>query len=632
MKRGRPLVVRGLDHRRTAPPTLLGSRVPGMAFTGASDGEEGPHSPPFRNWASLMASGPAGGGRVDGAFLTEPGSYEGESASLYSLEAVSYPPGRVGEERSLAADEGERRGVHTTGRRAGWHGGRRRLLQCLDHTSQADHPCDAAVLRLLRPPATCAREARTRTNGRFVGRRADFHYSSPFGMGSFGQSPPGASAFYGARPFSPFASTSAGAPSPYHPSGAPFSSFSPPFASGSYASPPTIHGHLSPNSSRHHPPAMPPPDPAPLFDSTETALFSSFLNTLDVDPNFLFNPVLPPGMPSPPSTSMLQTRERREEDRRERELLGREVGGLDIGTRSATAGLVSPTGRSADRVLPDLPDEVDEPEGDDGELVNADADAGDDDPDFEPVPSRGTRRKSRGGPAAGTGREKKPRTAMTRVDDEVDEGEDVEMAAADDGDYVDGAGFTASGRPRRSARAPRRLSSSTATSATARPRPSLSRPAQPPAPPATLDYDQGDDGDDAFETASATATASSSTPRVPLTESQKRSNHILSEQKRRNAIRSGFKDLVDLLLAGEQASGIVLGAAEEQDDGTGKKKKGKGTGRGRGRKGEVGVNASKSVVLTKASDYILWLERGNRALEQEVRRVQALLQHVTVQE
>ncbi|BGO98616.1 putative HLH transcription factor [Rhodotorula toruloides ATCC 204091] len=503
-----------------------------MAFNGASDGEDGPHPPPFRNWASLMGSGAAGGGRVDGAFLTEPGSYE------------------------------------------------------------------------------------------------DFHYSLPFDMGSFGQSPPSASAFFGGRPFSPFGSTSAGAHSPYPPSGAPFSSFSPPFASGSYASPPTIHGQLSPHSSHQHPPTMPPPDPAPLFDSTETALFSSFLNTLDVDPNFLFNPVLPPGMPSPPSTSMLQTGERREEDRREREMLGREVGGLDIGSGSAAAGLVSPTGRTADRVPPELPDELDEPGGGDDE---DDEDAGENDPDFEPGPSRGTRRKSRGGPAAGTGREKKPRTGRSEVKEEFDEGEDVEMAAADDGDYVDGAGFTASGRPRRNARAPRRLSSSTATSATARPRPSLSRPPQPPAPPATLDYDPSEDADEAFESASATATASSSTPKVPLTESQKRNNHILSEQKRRNAIRSGFKDLVDLLVAGEQASGIVLGGAEE-DDGTGKKKKGKGTGRGRGRKGEVSANASKSVVLTKASDYILWLERGNRALEQEVRRVQALLQHVTVQE
>ncbi|GEM08353.1 HLH transcription factor [Rhodotorula toruloides] len=348
---------------------------------------------------------------------------------------------------------------------------------------------------------------------------------------------------------------------------------------------------------------MPPPDPAPLFDSTETALFSSFLNTLDVDPNFLFNPVLPPGMPSPPNTSMLQTGERREEDRREREMLGREVRGLDIGSSSAVAGLVSPTGRTADRVPPELPDELDdELAGGDEDDELDDADAGEEDPDFELAPSRGTRRKSRGGPVAATGREKKPRTIKSEAKAEFTEGEDVEMAAADDGDYVDGAGFTASGRPRRNA-----------------------------LPPATLDCNPVEDADDAFDSASATATASSSTPKVPLTESQKRNNHILSEQKRRNAIRSGFKDLVDLLVAGEQASGIVLGGPEE-DDGTGKKKKGKGSGRGRGRKGEVGANASKSVVLTKASDYILWLERGNRALEQEVRRVQGLLQHVSVQE
>lgn len=112
-----------------------------------------------------------------------------------------------------------------------------------------------------------------------------------------------------------------------------------------------------------------------------------------------------------------------------------------------------------------------------------------------------------------------------------------------------------------------------------------------------------------------------------MTDSQKRSNHILSEQKRRNAIRSGFKDLVDLLAAGEAASGIVVAPPEAEPDpeDKGRKKKAKGSGRGRGRKGDAGAGASKSVVLEKAASYIRWLERGNEGLEAEVRRVERLL-------
>lgn len=63
-----------------------------------------------------------------------------------------------------------------------------------------------------------------------------------------------------------------------------------------------------------------------------------------------------------------------------------------------------------------------------------------------------------------------------------------------------------------------------------------------------------------------------------------------------------------------------------------KKKGGAGTGpgRGRGRKGDVGAGASKSVVLEKATVYIGWLQRGNEALEMEVRRVEQRLNGVDI--
>ena len=113
-----------------------------------------------------------------------------------------------------------------------------------------------------------------------------------------------------------------------------------------------------------------------------------------------------------------------------------------------------------------------------------------------------------------------------------------------------------------------------------------------------------------------------------MTDGQKRSNHIVSEQRRREAIRTDFKDLVGLLQAvrlrpvcrwltrsqADPNSGVTL------DDPT---KVGKRGGRGRGRRADAGANASKAIVLQQASRYISWLDRGNDALEAEVLRVEA---------
>lgn len=521
-----------------------------------------------------------------------------------------------------------------------------------------------------------------------------------------------------------------------------------------YQSPPHVYGLNGTNSGNHGasgssgplpapPPFVSPREPAPLFDSNESALLSSFLTTLDVDPNFLFNPVLPPGMPSPPDdegvTSGLDARDRYDREQ-EQIRLARGLGG-----RSGSAG--------GSRRIATLPDSGDEDETDAPDDVPI-KDETDDDPDFEPsargsgAGAAGRGGKRRGGKAAagaaganGKGG-KKARGRASQTAAAVDE--DAEMAGsndqADDGS-TGGGGVTASGRPRRNARPPRRLSSSNgpaspAASRTPRsaatkslvapptaglpplpPSPALSsslvslppppppmsppshsqdlpptnrhhRQASPqhvgfsmppgahfpmtgpmspgldelPEPPASsyVNFPAGANGgadtppvggDSPDSSAAATPGGTEKLPAggraAPLTDSQKRSNHILSEQKRRNAIRSGFKDLVDFLVAGEAASGIILGpsggaaglAAQQQaaaaaaaaaaqaqadeDAANGKKRKGKGTGRGRGRRGDAGANASKSVVLTRAADYILWLERGNRALELEIERLEA---------
>ncbi|KAF9577686.1 hypothetical protein BGW38_006951, partial [Lunasporangiospora selenospora] len=81
----------------------------------------------------------------------------------------------------------------------------------------------------------------------------------------------------------------------------------------------------------------------------------------------------------------------------------------------------------------------------------------------------------------------------------------------------------------------------------------------------------------------AAAAAAASAKRKPfkelLTEEEKRANHIASEQKRRNTIRNGFKDMTEII-------------PELRD-----------------------VNSSKSTILFKAVDFIRLLERKNRALQ-----------------
>lgn len=227
----------------------------------------------------------------------------------------------------------------------------------------------------------------------------------------------------------------------------------------------------------------------------------------------------------------------------------------------------------------------------------------------------------------GSGRGKKAKVEEEEDPEEHDEqDEDYEMGTEDDSTAT---ATTATAGRRRVARSTTSTARSTARrSSTARSfvpssaraaGPSSSRPQpRPRSPSPTGSSSSGRDG-----------TPAAVDKKVPLTDSQKRNNHILSEQKRRNAIRSGFKDLVDLLTAGEETSGIVVAPPEVEHE-EGKKKKSKGSGRGRGRKGEVGAGASKSVVLEKAAAYIMWLERGNDVLEQEVTRVERLLASTTV--
>ncbi|PIL31412.1 transcription factor [Ganoderma sinense ZZ0214-1] len=98
-------------------------------------------------------------------------------------------------------------------------------------------------------------------------------------------------------------------------------------------------------------------------------------------------------------------------------------------------------------------------------------------------------------------------------------------------------------------------------------------------------------------------------PRVKplLSTPQKRLNHIMSEQKRRNAIRDGYLQLTTLL--------APAGAPPGSGMPTRGRPKGSGS-RGRGTKGKSGI-------LFRARAYIQWLEEGRDALLEEVTRMEA---------
>ncbi|KAH7930495.1 hypothetical protein BV22DRAFT_1028217 [Leucogyrophana mollusca] len=105
------------------------------------------------------------------------------------------------------------------------------------------------------------------------------------------------------------------------------------------------------------------------------------------------------------------------------------------------------------------------------------------------------------------------------------------------------------------------------------------------------------------------AAAPRQTTRVkPLLSSpQKRLNHIMSEQKRRNAIRDGYAQLISLL-APDGAHALDMPT------------RGRPKGSGSGGKGQ---SKGKSGVLFRAVEYCRWLEEGRDALREEVLRVEA---------
>jgi hypothetical protein len=93
-----------------------------------------------------------------------------------------------------------------------------------------------------------------------------------------------------------------------------------------------------------------------------------------------------------------------------------------------------------------------------------------------------------------------------------------------------------------------------------------------------------------------------------LSSPQKRLNHIMSEQKRRNAIRDGYAQLISLLSPAGSAPGIGMHT--------------RGRPKGSGSRGK-GQSKGKSGVLFRAVEYCRWLEEGRDALREEVLRLEA---------
>ncbi|KAJ3789965.1 hypothetical protein GGU10DRAFT_9879 [Lentinula aff. detonsa] len=115
-------------------------------------------------------------------------------------------------------------------------------------------------------------------------------------------------------------------------------------------------------------------------------------------------------------------------------------------------------------------------------------------------------------------------------------------------------------------------------------------------------------------------------PELPLSRTkpllstpQKRLNHIMSEQKRRNAIRDGYAQLIALLAGPEGSHSALVMPTRGRPKGSGVK------GKQAAKNGNELIEGAKgkSGVLFSAVEYCHWLEEGRDALKAEVERLEA---------
>lgn len=94
-----------------------------------------------------------------------------------------------------------------------------------------------------------------------------------------------------------------------------------------------------------------------------------------------------------------------------------------------------------------------------------------------------------------------------------------------------------------------------------------------------------------------------------LSTPQKRLNHIMSEQKRRNAIRDGYAQLISLIAPAGSAQTIAM-PSRGRPKGSGNRNKGRTQG--------------KSGVLFRSVEYIKFMEEGRDALLEEVLKLERM--------
>ncbi|CAE6454753.1 unnamed protein product [Rhizoctonia solani] len=146
----------------------------------------------------------------------------------------------------------------------------------------------------------------------------------------------------------------------------------------------------------------------------------------------------------------------------------------------------------------------------------------------------------------------------------------------------------------------------------------------PPPPPMSLRTSPDDGG--------LLSNAPTPTPRTPkplLSQPQKRLNHIMSEQKRRNAIKEGYETLAMLLSPGDVSLKLAeLASPEKKAQAaamasefgyTGRPGRARGSGKnGKAKK----MGKGKSGMLFRAVEFCKWLQQDVEALRAEVERLE----------
>lgn len=138
--------------------------------------------------------------------------------------------------------------------------------------------------------------------------------------------------------------------------------------------------------------------------------------------------------------------------------------------------------------------------------------------------------------------------------------------------------------------------------------PSLQLPLGPSPPPPVSERR----GSTSSTSSGVTDAAALARAKPLLSTPQKRLNHIMSEQKRRNAIRDGYVQLTTLLAPAGAPPGAGM-PTRGRPKGSGAR-----SGRGRGTGGFKG----KSGILFRAVEYIQWLEESRDALADEVAKLE----------